>query len=464
MIKMRSKMTLSYLLIGLLCLLIMAVTMNFFLESLFIKYVKSNQLEKNKVISEQISEQVEGTVWNVPAIELIGISALEDGIFIKLTNAKGDIIWDATLYNSGLCEAMVSHMSERMMERNPNWQGEMMQLDYPVIQNQQQLGQVEISFYGPYYYTESDEAFIETINIALLVSGVFAALLAVIIGTIMAGRISRPIAKVVRSANRISEGHYDIRSDQKSHTVELNQLVESINQLAETLESQERLRRRMTSDIAHELRTPLTTLQSHLEAMIDGIWAPDVNRLESCHDEILRLTTLVGGLENLAKLEREIQNLNRVSFNMKHLVSQHLLQFQAEFLKKAINLNTNVEAIPEDKSEYIGDKNQISQIIVNLLSNALKYTESGGTVTVTLFIEREQIGLTIEDSGCGIAQEDVPFIFERFYRVDPSRNRASGGTGIGLTISKAIAEAHGGNILVKSELGEGSTFTLILPL
>ena len=438
--------------------------MNFFLESLFIKYVKSNQLEKNKVISEQISEQVEGTVWNVPAIELIGISALEDGIFIKLTDAKGDIIWDATLYNSGLCEAMVSHMSERMMERNPNWQGEMMQLEYPVIHNQQQLGQVEISFYGPYYYTESDEAFIETINIALLISGVFAALLAVIVGTIMAGRISKPIAKVVRSANRISEGHYDVRSDQKSHTVELNQLVESINQLAETLENQERLRRRMTSDIAHELRTPLTTLQSHLEAMIDGIWAPDVNRLESCHDEIIRLTTLVGGLENLAKLEREMQNLNRIQFNMKHLISQHLLQFQAEFLKKDINLYTNFETVPEDQADYIGDKNQISQIIVNVLSNALKYTESGGTVTVTLFVEREHLRLTIEDSGCGIAQEELGFIFERFYRVDPSRNRASGGTGIGLTISKAIAEAHGGNLLVKSELGVGSTFTLLLPL
>lgn len=456
-------MTVSYLLIGLLCLFIMAVTMNFFLESLFIKYVKSNQLEKNKVISEQISMQVQGETWNIPAIELIGISALEDGIFIKLTNAKGEVIWDATLYNSGLCEAMVSHMSERMMDRNPNWQGEMMQLDYPVIHNQQQLGQVKISFYGPYYYTESDEAFIETINIALLIAGVFAALLAVIVGTIMAGRISRPIANVVRSANRISEGHYDVRSDQKSHTVELNQLVESINQLAETLESQERLRRRMSSDIAHELRTPLTTLQSHLEAMIDGIWAPDVNRLESCHDEILRLTTLVGGLENLAKIEREIQHLNRVSFNMKHLVSQHLLQFQAEFLKKAIHLSSNLHVTADDVP-YLGDKNQISQIIVNLLSNALKYTESGGSVMVTLLVERDHLGLTIEDSGCGIAQEDVPFIFERFYRVDPSRNRASGGTGIGLTISKAIAEAHGGTILVTSDLGRGSRFTLILPL
>lgn len=456
-------MTVSYLLIGLLCLFIMAVTMNFFLESLFIKYVKSNQLEKNKVISEQISMQVQGETWNIPAIELIGISALEDGIFIKLTNAKGEVIWDATLYNSGLCEAMVSHMSERMMDRNPNWQGGMMQLDYPVIHNQQQFGQLKISFYGPYYYTESDEAFIETINIALLIAGVFAALLAVIVGTIMAGRISRPIANVVRSANRISEGHYDVRSDQKSHTVELNQLVESINQLAETLESQERLRRRMSSDIAHELRTPLTTLQSHLEAMIDGIWAPDVNRLESCHDEILRLTTLVGGLENLAKIEREIQHLNRVSFNMKHLVSQHLLQFQAEFLKKAIHLSSNLHVTAEDVP-YLGDKNQISQIIVNLLSNALKYTESGGSVMVTLLVERDHLGLTIEDSGCGIAQEDVPFIFERFYRVDPSRNRASGGTGIGLTISKAIAEAHGGTILVTSDLGRGSRFTLILPL
>ena len=197
--------------------------------------------------------------------------------------------------------------------------------------------------------------------------------------------------------------------------------------------------------------------------MIDGIWAPDIHRLESCHDEILRLTTLVGGLENLAKLEREIQNLNRGPFNMKHLVSQQLLQFQAAFLKKTINLYTNIEAIPEDTAEYNGDKNQISQIIVNLLSNALKYTDSGGTVNVTLIIEKEQIRLAIEDSGCGIALEDVPFIFERFYRVDPSRNRASGGTGIGLTISKAIAEAHGGTILVKSELGVGSTFTLVLP-
>lgn len=461
MMRLRTKMSLSYLLIGLLCLFLMAIIMNTYLERLFINYVMDNQSEKNRNYAEQIAQQLNSDgSWDVSKVELIGISALEEGLILKVTDHNQNIVWDATLYNSGMCESMISHMSQRMMDRNPNWEGEVVHRNFPVDQGGVFRGTVQVSYYGPYYYSEADEAFIETINMGLLVASVFAALLAFVVGTIMAARISKPIAKVVQSANMISEGHYDVRSNQKTYTHELNTLVESINQLAETLENQEKLRRRMTSDIAHELRTPLTTLQSHMEAMIDGIWNPDVQRLESCHDEILRLTHLVGDLENLAKIERTIHQSDMRPVDFNALVEQQVLQFQAEFLKHDIELVYHANQEPF----VMGNRDQLSQIVVNLLSNALKYSNHSSTVTVTLNTEEPHMTLTVADEGQGIAEEDLPFIFERFYRADPSRNRDTGGTGIGLTISKTIAVAHNGHITVSSQLGKGSIFTLDLPM
>jgi len=237
------------------------------------------------------------------------------------------------------------------------------------------------------------------------------------------------------------------------------ELISSINNLAETLENQKNLRKRMSTDIAHELRTPLATLQSHLEAMIDGIWKPDKERLISCHEECIRINKLVGQLKSLDEYESGNYGLSKVTYDIYDQVKKIIYNFQADFKNKGININLS------GKRELVfADKDKVSQVIINLLSNSLKYTKENGTVEVSINKINNEIIIKIKDTGIGIAQEDLPYIFERFYRADRSRNRVTGGVGIGLAIVKAIIDFHNGNIDVKSILGKGTEFTVLLPV
>jgi len=256
----------------------------------------------------------------------------------------------------------------------------------------------------------------------------------------------------------ISRGYYGSRIEEKSGTKEIAQLTETINNLAETLENQENLRKRLTADVAHELRTPLATLQSHIEAMIDGIWEPDAERLKSCHEEIMRISRLVGDLEKLAKYESENLVLIKTDFDISELIRHIMKNFENNFANKGIEIKFTGR-----KEVVTADRDKISQVIVNLLSNALKYTQNAGTVQVTVNGTHDAVEIKVKDTGIGIPPEDLPHIFERFYRADKSRNRLTGGAGIGLTITKAIIDAHGGSINVTSRVGEGTEFIVSLP-
>jgi signal transduction histidine kinase len=278
------------------------------------------------------------------------------------------------------------------------------------------------------------------------------------LGNLMAKRLSSPISSVIGAAQSISKGLFSKKIAGKSNTREINQLTQTINDLAETMGKQELLRKRLTSDVAHELRTPVATLQSHMEAMIDGIWEPDVERLRSCQEEIVRIGKMVGDLEKLARYESENATLEREYFNLSELVKRQLQNFENEFLIK------NITADFKGSEEVIfADRDKISQVVVNLLSNALKYTQSGGRVQVVVKGSEDIAELVVKDNGRGIPEEDLPYIFERFYRADKSRNRMTGGSGIGLTITRTIVEAHGGSIEVHSIIDTGTEFIVTLP-
>jgi signal transduction histidine kinase len=282
--------------------------------------------------------------------------------------------------------------------------------------------------------------------------------LSLFIAAFMAKRLSTPISRVIDTARKISKGYYQDRITEKSDTKEISQLTETINNLAETLERQEMLRKRLTADVAHELRTPLATLQSHMEAMIDGVWKPDIDRLKSCHEEIVRISRLVGELEKLAKYESESLILNKTSFDVSQLIQNIIRNFEMDFVNKGLDIKFYGE-----KEIVFADKDKISQVIINLLSNALKYTPEGGRVEVKVEGSGDMINIIVKDTGEGISPEDLPYIFERFYRADKSRNRLTGGAGIGLTIAKAIVEAHKGRIQANSKINEGTEFIVSLP-
>jgi len=457
---LRTKLSFSYAMMALLLVALISFCINILFQNQFKDYIIKQQEQKNQEIVTLVEKQYNGLnrSWNKSSIENIGVNELEHGIILKVKEETGTVVWDATIHNNGLCVQMLSHMAQNMVSHDPNFKGKYEQTNYPVKVNGKEVGHIEIGYYGPYYYTDNDINFLNSVNTFLLVLGLISLAIAFLLGALMAKRVSKPISKAVNAAVQISKGDFKQRISENSGTREMVQLTDTINNLADSLENQESLRKRMAADVAHELRTPLANLQSSLEAMIDGVWEPNEERLESCHEEILRINRLVGDLEMLERCEAENATLTISEFDVSELIQRILNNFQIEFIKK------NIESRFIGKVEIIkADKDKISQVIVNLVSNALKYTSEGGHIEVQVKGTECSTEIVIKDSGKGIPIEDIPFIFERFYRADKSRNRQTGGSGLGLTITKAIVESHKGKISVISEIDKGSIFTVCLP-
>jgi signal transduction histidine kinase len=220
----------------------------------------------------------------------------------------------------------------------------------------------------------------------------------------------------------------------------------------------------LTSDVAHELRTPLTCLQGNLEALIDGVWEPTAERLMSCHEETRRLTKLVEDLSALTRIEWQGIPLNRCDFDLSDLLRLVAGSFESAAAEKGIAIS--YEKLPP--LPVRADYDRVKQVFFNILSNAVKYTDKGGVVLRGRRLDRlshpdytQRCEVTVADTGIGIPSEDLPHIFERFYRTDKSRSRATGGSGVGLTIAAAIVQAHGGTVRAESGDG-GSIFTVII--
>lgn len=273
-----------------------------------------------------------------------------------------------------------------------------------------------------------------------------------------ANKISGPLKILTDKTQDIANGNYSEKINLRTNTVEVDTLINSVNNLAATLEGQRQVKRRMANDYAHEFRTPLAAIQSNLEGIIDGVFEPSIERLEDIREEILRLSRMVSQIDNLVALENDGIDLNMQSFDLKALLTQTISTFEAAIFDKKINLKLDMT-----RCEITADKDKISSVIINLISNAIKYTDIGGNIVVSLVDNKSHVAVIFADSGVGIAKKDLPHIFEHLYRTDTSRTRNTGGSGIGLSVTKAIVAAHSGTIDVKSEVDNGSVFTVVLP-
>ena len=232
-----------------------------------------------------------------------------------------------------------------------------------------------------------------------------------------------------------------------------------MDHLAESLQTQFMLKKRMAHAYSHEFRTPLTTLQTNIEAIIDGLWAPTNERMESLLAEIFRLSRMVLEIEKLVEVQvKESSGLSVTSVDISEITDRILLSFDSLTKQKGINLSHE-----KSRCKALADEDKFSQVILNLVSNAVKYTDRDGDISVNTFERDGQAVFSIKDEGIGIAQRDLPYIFEYLYRTDESRARDSGGNGIGLSVVKAIVDAHSGTINVESAPGRGSVFTVTLP-
>jgi signal transduction histidine kinase len=230
--------------------------------------------------------------------------------------------------------------------------------------------------------------------------------------------------------------------------------------MAEDLERTEQLRRNLVADVAHELRTPLSNIQGHLEAIRDGLLPPEPATFDSIYEEVLLLARLVEDLQELTLAEAGQLTLVRQSADVTEIVRRAVAAAQPPAEAKGLTIEAK---LPEGQTTAEVAPERIGQVLRNLLSNAITHTSGGGLITVDLVDDGDELHIGVADTGDGIPPEDLPYVFERFYRADPSRVRATGGAGLGLTIARRLVEAHGGTIGVESEVGKGSRFTFTLP-
>lgn len=277
------------------------------------------------------------------------------------------------------------------------------------------------------------------------------------LGSLLTMKVLRPLSQMMSVTKKIAHGDYTTRVNISSQD-EIGQLAASFNRMADSLQKTEQLRKTMVVDIAHELRSPLTNMRGYLEALKDGVLPPSSNTIELLHEETLRLARLAEDLLQLTEADAAIANLHLQKVHLRDVISQNLNLFNAQFAAKEISVETEFEGRVDG---VMADPHKLAQVMHNLLQNAWQYTPRGGKVRVTAEQPPGLVRVTFANTGDGIAEKDLPFIFERFYRSEKSRSREHGGAGIGLAIVKELVEAHGGQVGAESAPDETRiSFTL----
>ena len=307
----------------------------------------------------------------------------------------------------------------------------------------------------------AQQDFLDRVNVAILLAGFVAGAIALGIGFFLFYQITAPLNALASASQKIAQGDLTARVV-NSRADEIGQVSRSFNAMVDSLAKSETARRNMIADIAHELRNPLGVIQGQLEGMIDGVFPATPEQIASIYDETLLLNRLVGDLRDLALADAGQLHIARTPTDLRALIEKTMAAFVPLAAEKNIKLETEIAAgVPEIKV----DSQRIEQVLRNLIANALGHT-SAGVVSVQCAVDGGQkfVRIAVNDTGTGIAPEDLPHVFERFYRGDKSRARSSGGAGLGLAITKQLVDAHGGEIGAESQVGKGTTFWFTLPL
>ncbi|MFC1927091.1 sensor histidine kinase [Chloroflexota bacterium] len=299
-----------------------------------------------------------------------------------------------------------------------------------------------------------------SINRSLLLGGSLAIGIALLLTFVLSRRMMSPIGVLAGAARRLGRGDLSQRVHLQGED-EIASLAQAFNSMAGDLEYAEQLRRNMIADVAHELRTPLSNIQGYLEAIRDGMVEPDGAAIRSLNEETALLSRLVNELQELSLAEAGELKLVYQTEDIAGLVRQAVTSWQPQLTAGGISLSLEV---PDDLPPVNIDWQRVNEVLHNILENAVAHTRKGGTIKIAASQKGKWVEVSVSDTGEGIPAEDLPHIFERFYRVDKSRARATGGSGLGLTIAKRLIEAHGGTIVVQSKLGEGSRFSFTLPV
>jgi signal transduction histidine kinase len=309
-------------------------------------------------------------------------------------------------------------------------------------------------------FGERGDAFLAELTRSLLSALGVGLLAALAVSLLLARRLARPLEMLTAAARRLEAGERptELRTSMGG---EVGQLAEAFNSLAASLTRVEQLRQNMVNDIAHELRTPLTTVQGYIEALQDGITEATPEVLNTVHTELLQLTRLVDDLRDLALAEARQLSLTPEPVDVDELIAHNVRASTVAAELQRVRIETEIDPrLPQLRLDRV----RISQVVRNILNNAQAHTPAGGVIRVRAYRDKDAVAIDIQDSGSGIAAEDLPHVFERFYRGDRSRSRRAGGAGLGLTIARELVAAHGGKLIAESQPGAGARFTIRLPI
>lgn len=450
MIKINQQLSRNFIFVTMLSIAFITIIANFSITFLFSNYIKEvRNRDDIKVI-----RYVEKTYEDYYGFSSQGLMSIlhytfSEVVTVRLRDMQDNIIWNSSTDN------MISDMGgEKVNESRLSFQ------NYPMNYNGKQIGSIDIGRPKSIISSFEDQQFIFTINTVFAIAFMFSVILAKLSSSRVSKNFLEPIYQIINNTELMKEGKYKGLKDAKTNTYELQELSDSIKELSERLSYQESLRKRMTSDMAHEIRTPLSTLQSHIEAFMDKIWVPDTEKLTIVYEEIIRLTKLINELTDLSIIESDEIKVNLEEINLFTLMNKIVDSFEPMILNKNITLNKSIS----DSISIIGDKEHFNRIFSNIISNAYKYTNENGKINVILKQSFNKVAVIVEDTGIGIPKEDIKLVFERFYRSDLSRNRGTGGTGIGLTITKSLVEANNGKISIQSEVGKGTKVICEFPI
>ncbi|HNE90035.1 MAG TPA: HAMP domain-containing sensor histidine kinase [Actinomycetota bacterium] len=316
---------------------------------------------------------------------------------------------------------------------------------------------------SPVVQLHAQEAFETSVGLALLAAAAVAVVAAILLSWFLARRVSRPITELAASAEAVAHGNYDVTVPQAGFGTELHTLSRSFQDMADSLETTDGVRSRLLSDLSHEIRTPLATLEAHIDALEDGVLPSSAENYEVMRDQVHRLRRLASDVRVAAEAQEHALTLHPEPTPVTDLVKTACSLYEARYRDKGVLLSDMCQA--SSGLEVMVDRDRMQQVLGNLLENALRHTPTGGVVSLDCQRRGHTVEITVTDTGTGIAPEDLDRVFQRFQRLDDARESDSGGSGLGLTIARALIQNQDGDLTAFSQgLGTGSTFVIKLPL
>lgn len=373
-----------------------------------------------------------------------GAGSAQGGVqVLRLADAAGNVV-----YTLGDASAFLDRLSAAQLEQA-----------VPLVVDSETVGYLHLE--GGSGYSLGEEAFlVDRLTRAAVTAALLAGGLALLLALLLAYELARPIQALTRASEQLAQGDLDQRV-QAGGRDEVGRLAGAFNQMAASLQQAQQSRKAMTADIAHELRTPLAVQRAHLEALEDGLYPLTLENLETIRDQNLLLTRLVEDLRTLALADAGQLDLQLTPTDLPGLVQRIVERYQPQAAARKIHLFSE---LPESCPELLLDPMRLEQVLGNLLSNALRHTPEGGEIRIQAACRKKQVVLSVHDSGPGIPVEGLPHVFERFYRLDKSRQRSEGGTGLGLAIARHLTEAMSGSISAQNHPQGGALFTLTFPI